>query len=375
MMKLPKFITNSILDNHTSLGDHPSFPPEDEDKFLQRVVTNYFSKITDGIETDNVEQLRTDLGRLITKCRKIEGKSKESLEKLAVDIVNDLFEIPDDTIILDARLVSNVDTSKQRLIPEKTEDYEFDSIDDMSKLSDEIYKRRMLNTLLTGASMYYSTDVSLYLSDLFKISPELPYMYDKILKYNIVLMYFEKDSINSSSTEAGCVDVYMEYEQNMVKIKAQAILFPILLNEIIKGLSEIAISHGLPKERKKAEYVIKKSDFKLAEMWDMRLGLPLWNLITKRIKDIGCNMEDIGVNFFLMVLSNLTPSNFNMFLREVFGNTKKGHSMLRNVVNKIISNKEKDEFNDYIAKRQNDTYQLSDSEYFTPDELITDSVL
>lgn len=86
-------------------------------------------------------------------------------------------------------------------------------------------------------------------------------------------------------TDGGKVDVNLSSSDNIVSIKSQGILMPILLEETIKGILELAISHGLPKNSAKAQYIISKSDFKLAEMWDMRIGLPLWEHILGCLKN------------------------------------------------------------------------------------------
>jgi hypothetical protein len=218
--------------------------------------------------------------------------------------------------------------------------------------------------------MYYANNISSYIRELFEIDDELPSLYKKIIKYNEILLFFEKDKLkeDSDTTEAGKVDVTMDMPQNMVKIDAEGIIFPVLLNETIKGILELAIAHGLPENREKAEYVIKKSDFKLAELWDMRLGSALWNIIASQID----NMDVVEPNFFLMTLAELPSDKFNDCLREIFGRTKRGERILKNIVSKIESEKDKDDFNDFI-QQSNDSVEIEDG-YYTSEELIADCV-
>lgn len=371
MLELPRHILKALENNQTSLGEHPSFPPEEEEKFAINAIANKFAELTDGIEIPDIEQLKSELGSLLAKCQKIESKCTSALEQLCTDIVTELFSIPEDTIQLEAKIVNEVNDDNQRLIPEKTTDFSFDSIKDMNYLSGEIYKRRMLNALVTGAAMYYADNISMYIKELFEIDSELPSLYKKIIRYNEILMFFEKEKLgnNGNSVEAGKVDVTMNMPQNMVKIEAQGIIFPILLEETIKGILELAIAHGLPKNREKAEYVIKKSDFKLAELWDMRLGSTLWDIIASQINE----MDVVEPNFFLMTLSELPYEKFNDCLSEIFGKTKRGERILKNIIAKIMSEKDKDDFNDFIQSK-NGEYQIDDG-YFTSEELIADSDL
>lgn len=232
----------------------------------------------------------------------------------------------------------------------------------------------MLNALISGASVAISEDVEIYLSSLYKINPDLPALYNKIMRYNDILLYSEKDTLNQDeNTEGGNVDVYIQSQENMVTIEATGIIFPVLFCEIIKGLLELAISHGLPEEKDKAEYVLKKSDFKLAENWDIRIGIVLWKRITAMFERINMNIYDVGVNFFFMQLALKHCYEFNEFLQEIFLGTKNGERLLSDMVTEIMNSKEQDEFNDYMKSKNDAAYQINDNDYFLPDELIVDS--
>lgn len=372
-MELSKYIINSINRNETSIGDNPAIPPEDETKFLYKIIKKEFEELTNGI--DNVDTVKEKLPSLLIDCVKNESNNIPALEELCFKVVDRFMPIPEDTISIEAKIVNNVDVKQQRLVPEDTSDFSFDSIDDMSHLTNEIYKRRLLNALINGAAMYYATKkTEYYLIDLFKINPDLPALYNKILTYNNILLYTEKDTLeDGKNTDAGSVDVYIQSQDNMVKIKSQGIIFPILLFETIKGLLELAISHGLPDNREKAEYIIKKTDFKLADNWDMRIGLPLWNRIVAMFEKINVDLDEIELNFLFMQLSMLETYDFNNTMKEIFAGTKQGEHLLADIVYEIKEKIEKDDFDDYMQKQNDATYQIADDEYYEPDELIVDS--
>ena len=144
------------------------------------------------------------------------------------------------------------------------------------------------------------------------------------------------------------------------------------MEETIKGILELAISHGLPENIEKAKYVISKSDFKLAELWDMRLGYALWSLIEEEFEECGLDILEVGVNFFLMELSEMDCGEFNKTLQEIFARTKRGKRLIVDIVDKISYNKEKDEFDDYIQTKNDDQIQITDNEFISSEELITD---
>ena len=124
-MKLPKNILDIIKANKTSLGDNPALPPELDEKFLVFLVNDYYEDLLKHFDSIDVKELSDDLSHTITECKKIEKANQDALEKLCFDLVNDLFQIPSDTIKMEMKLVDKIDAKKERLVPETT-DYSFD---------------------------------------------------------------------------------------------------------------------------------------------------------------------------------------------------------------------------------------------------------
>lgn len=371
MNKLPKHILEALKQNKTSLGQHPSYPPDEEDKFIIGLVAKTFDQLSEKIDNNDYGTLKRELGHILGECKKLESKNREALEELCANIINDLFQIPEDTVEMDIKIVDKIDTPSERLIPEKTTDFSFDDINDMNSLTDEIYKRRLLNALVAGAAMYYTNNIGTYVRELFEIDSDLPSLYKKAIDYNNVLLFYEKDTFNDKqSTNGGKVDVTISSNDMRPTIKAEGLLFPILVEEVIKGMLELAISHGLPKNSTKAKYVIGKSDFKLAELWDMRLGYSLWNLIEDEMTECGYDMLEVGLNFFLMELAEMDCETFNASMQEVFARTKKGKRVLSEIAERIIHDKEQDEFDEYIKTKNDELVAINDDEYFTPEELM-----
>lgn len=367
MQNLPKYIFQAVSQNKTSLGDNPAFPPEDESKFLCHLLSKKYSQLKQEIGDLTTDELKLKLSQSLSLCRKLESANKESLTNLCDKVLKQLFKIPSETIDIQLKLVRSVDVSNQRDIPEPTEDYTFDDMQDAKNLTGEIYKRRLLNALIYGASISYSSKIASYISDLFDINEDLPALYKKILTYNNLLIFYEKEKLidNKATVEGGKVDVYLGNENTMTRIEAEGIIFPILLEEAIRGILEVAISHGLPEQKTKAEYVTKKADFRLAELWDMRLGLPLWELVYSQMD------RKIEPNFLLMELAKLPVDEFNNTMQEIFAKTNKGKSLLDDILSDISYKQEQDNFNDYL-QTQNNKYPIDDQLFFTSDELLSE---
>ena len=106
----------------------------------------------------------------------------------------------------------------------------------------------------------------------------------------------------------------------------------------------------------------------------MRLGYSLWCLIEEELTDCGYDMLEIGINFFLMTLSEMDCNLFNKSLREIFARTRKGKDILSDIAEEILYNKDKDEFDDFIQTKNDELVQINDDECFSAEELLTDSL-
>lgn len=371
-MKLPDFLVKAIRDNCTSLGDHPAFPPEEEETFVGYIVKSQYRSIMSllGNEPAAPREISARLSELLSECQKTESASKEALEKLCSDICLSIFDIPEDTIIIESHLVDVCDMSKYRITPESTPDFSFNDIEEMKCLSDEIYKRRMIDALITGASMYYATNIEYYIREVYKINPALVRLYPEITKYNMALLYSQPDTIkNVKRNCGGKVDVYIGGEDERIQIKAEGVIFPVMLEYTIRGLLETAALQGLPEDKEKAEYIMGKADYRLAENWDMRLGIPLWSILMQDIEKCGGNLDEVGSNFIIMELSRLKSDMFNKYLQNAFKRTKKGLEMTKELVDTIQYNKELDDFDNFV-QTSNSKYSINDNSEYTAAELL-----
>ena len=373
-MKLPKFIEDAIQNNNTSLGEHPAFPPEEEQTFVGWLLSKQYSKVMEELDTlDNKEtSLSNQLDTLVTECQKIEEAHKEALEQLCSKICSEIFDIPEDTIQINGSIVNECDMSKYRMVPEENIDFQFDDIEDMTNLTNEIYKRRMVNSLIAGASVYYANRMDLYIKELYSINPRLSQLYNDINLLNMAVLYNQKDSIkNMEKTNTGKVDVNIGDENEKIVIEAEGIIFPILLEYTIKGILEVAALHGLPDTMEKAEYIMSKADFRLAENWDMRLGIPLWNIILSILNEHNIDITDIGANFLIMQIATLETESFNMYLQNTFKKTKAGIGLTLGMCKEIMYNKEKDDFDNFI-QQQNTKFTINDNNEYTAEELLSE---
>ena len=72
MATLPKHILTALRDNKTSLGEHPSFPSEEDEKFVVNLISKTFDELAQKIPVEDCNTLKMELGKIIVQCKKID---------------------------------------------------------------------------------------------------------------------------------------------------------------------------------------------------------------------------------------------------------------------------------------------------------------
>ena len=351
----------------TSLGDSEAFPSEDEYPYDYMLLKKRYVEVCDNIDTLGLggcdeDFLTSELSSLVRKCKELEKPIRDSLQRVCENTLNRLFAIPPEMVNMKFRLVDKVKLRNGvRMKPESSEDlkYTFKDISDIDLSNKAVSKRRFVNALIQGASYIYSGIEELYYDDISKMNPELPELYTKIRLINDYLLFIKKETMSDDKPMQGSyVETHIGISGNRCSIDVQGIIFPLLLQESIKGLFEIFSSHGLPQDRKKAEYVIKKADFILAEPWDIRLGVGLWKEMFGAIDDTNI------IPYVFTSFIKLPTDEFNLSVKEVLSRTEKGNSIMMNFIETAAYDNGYQQFTNRINAKNLDKSLISDS-YFT----------
>lgn len=365
MQELPKDIMKALARNLTSLGDHPSFPPEEEYKFDSKITLERFQQVKDDVLSIedladySVQGLSKAVNQMMLECQEIENANKEALEKLCFNIVVDLFAIPEDIINFSCILTDSISPKSIRAnVKPVSTDMTFIDINHMNTLSDEVYKRRLIDALITGAAMNYSKIKKEYIGDLYEMNPKLPKLYRDIIKIMNYLMFVKNDIgiSDEDKKQIGVVNVLIGNRTRRTEINAEGVIFPVLLMESIKGMMEAFAAHGLPKNKKEASYVMSKADFLAAEPWDMRMGPILWDCFEEAMQEKDTKMVP---NIFVEIVS-LPIDEFNNLMKEVFAKTKKSKKVFELVKQEIEERIEYSDFQDRMQTRSMETNVISD---------------
>jgi hypothetical protein len=267
-------------------------------------------------------------------------------------------------VAFECKLVEKVDDNKAQI--QDLEKFEFNDIAQRTKLHDAVYKRRIINAIITGGAMRLSFISKELIGELYEISPELPSIYRKIIVLNNYLLFLKNNMgiSEKNKKQAGISYLTIGNENTKNKIIVEAEIFPILLHESVRGFLEMFAAYGLPSSKKECTYVMSKADFINAEPWDMRLGPILWDKLMNAFGNP--NNEDIPM--ILTILFSQNTDKFNFILREIFGETKLGDYLAKKIMKKVETELEMDDFEETMHKKQIETSLIND-DLFKSEEL------
>ena len=366
---LPTDIKNVLKNHKTSLGQHPSFPPEEELPFDYIITKKRFDEVCSNITALGVDDFSSKginklLQTKIDKCKNIESNFKQKLENICYNYIIDLFKVPDGLVAFECKLVENVDSNKAQV--KNSDTIDFENMHQRTRLHDAVYKRRAINALITGGAHRLSYIEKGLIGELYELSPELPQLYREIRTLNDYLL-FTKNNMGISENnkkQSGISILTIGNDTTKNKIVVEAEIFPILLHESIRGFLEMFAAYGLPSSKKECQYVMQKADFINAEPWDMRLGPALWDILMESFETPKTDL----IPMILTVLFSQGTEKFNAILQEIFGETKRGKMLSDKILNKAYKELEADEFDELMRKKQTETSIISD-DYFRAEEL------
>lgn len=334
-------------------GKSKSMPVgSDLQNYSEKMASKRFKEIINkvkryhGIERINPMMMQ-QMFQIMSEVSQIETRHKEALEQLAVDIVSEEFDIPDQ--MLEATLSPpGTDLGFESEEEEDEEDYDSDfdtpkgpkSAERMEELEMEVDKRRVINALMQGASKKGHYIFHMVADELDSIDPRLMGLYGKLMSLADFQYWVMPDSIGSG--QAGGVEkiewrkaeapedkdeeeemekVDIEEDDEIPVVVAKAWIFPLLVHELIKGtleLSAINWADGHLDFEEQSE-VIKKADTVEGEIWGMRLGPGMWE---KFLDCVGSDNYDMK-QWLFQELTKLPAKQFHEFMKEILSGSQK----------------------------------------------------
>jgi hypothetical protein len=106
----------------------------------------------------------------------------------------------------------------------------------------------------------------------------------------------------------------------------------VLIQEIIKGLTEVASLASLPRDPAERQAVLDKTDLVDLEAWSMMLGPKLWDSFIEAVD--AQNDRELAMHLYRHV-QTMDVDEFNEFMKAVLAKSPQGIQMLRELAAKI----------------------------------------
>ena len=355
MASLPSHLANDIKSNNTSLSICDTLDGHLGRANLNKMILERFNEVkeyfSDDVSNVTPDRVFNKLSKAITLAQKREEANRDELEKLCFDVLSELFHFPEDAFDLEFHLVNEIDPTKSfAVFPEPSNIEQQTSSEDIRALDEEIQKRRIIDAICVGGAMRISNKaLEMCLSELFKIDEELPHLYSKIMKLNEFYLFLsEVKNTDHEHNQAGYTEVILQSEDAPASIKVEGIVFPILLNECVKGILELVASFGLPDNEDAASQITKVADALSYEPWDMRIGPALFDSIFKQVDDL----DTTDIPYILPQIVELNSRDFLMLVNECVSGTEKGAEIVQKLARKGLHDKEYDSFENDMLSRQ-----------------------
>lgn len=336
-------------------------------KLLQARYESVKSYFSDDITSYSLDEVKTKMNKLMALCIKKEEKIRPQLEKLCSDTVIEALGVPQDAVELECVLKNSIDSKTTfHISPDTNEEAEYDDASEWDNSDGEVQKRKLLMCLSIGASMSVGAELrKSIIEKIFDLDEDLPHLYSKVMKINEYLLMAEdvvlKDEHHS---QGGFVKTILGNEKQLTKIHSEAIIFPILLNETLRGFFELFLSHGLPDSADEARNIINKADVLEDEPWHMRIGPEVWKRMVYSIGEI--DTEDLP--WLLQNMSKLPYSEISTVFKNIVLKTNTAHQMMSDFIMQARSERKKEDFDKTLMQKQDDRSMIEDG-YFTEEEL------
>ena len=369
---------NPALPDMNADGIPDSFEQIMASKRFKDVVENLkrLTGITNISNMTAMMQLQTLAMGASQKIIQIQNQHKEYLENLAIDLVKKETGITDQ-LNFEADLVSPGDITSQGMSGEaqdyeeeeiqqqfggeEEEDFEEDFMSFMGAIenfNNETAKRRILNALVQGGAKKGHYMYQLVVPELNRLDPDLVKLYGIIMSFADYVYWImpNQQMLNMAGSGSGMMGKEeVDETTDPPTIKAQAVWFPLLIHELLKGVGDVVMTQGLPDDPRAAEMVMGVADTLPDEVWDMRVGPIIYEKLVNSYPEELFDEDKKIIQFYLKSrLAQLTPDEFFETMREILKETPKGKKLVEKMVKEIIQELKQQEYEDAMGSEDED---------------------
>ena len=365
-------LENQIKSNSLDLAKNPAFPKTDASgnqiNFLELIAYKRFNDVVSLVKRYNPQINPASIGEvssvLMGAVRTITNAEQPhipKLEKLAVDVVVNEMEIPEDAFLYDAKIVpigsisgegfilEGKEQNQQEVQSQFGEQAEVENMTASELFEMEKHKRRFINMLIQGASKKGHYMFQLVAGELNEINPQMTNEYGKMMSANdIIYWLFPDETIKQMASQpsnmAGKEEI--EDETDPPTLKVRGINFPVVVHELVKAIMEVFGTQGLPDDPKSSQMIIDSVDSLENETMDLRLGVPAWELFSSSYPAMVFEEGNRHIQHYLFArFCALEINEFFRVARLILSQSQEGSKYMERMANEIVKDLQNQDYN------------------------------
>lgn len=322
------FKQNPVLSEYGEILNREGF------KYTEEKIRPDFQRHPNG------QQLMMKAGQILMQIMQIERAHQPELIEAAKEVAAQIMGV--DKSQMDAKFQQgpqDAPEDEDQEEQEGQEQQEEEPVEITPELRAEINKRQIINTMTQGSAVHTMLSAHHLIAEkLNRISPQLLQLYNKFSSMSVHNFYvfdmqaalkamgagggaigWEKIVWEDDEEQPGQPEQPEQPEQpkqKIPKIKASAVCFPVLCQELIKGCMEILAMWGVNNNLSEAQTreVYRHSDKLEDEPWMIMIGHELWR------KFLNVKPEDVPLNEVIMKFCQLVPEQVLRIVRAIIQN-------------------------------------------------------
>lgn len=347
-------VMKKIVDRYMSAFNKLS--EADYDKIFDPETLNKLKgSVKQRIQGKNPMQIMGNLMQLAQQVMQLEQGNQDLLEQLAYDVIYEAYpylKSNEDVIEIDAKIVPQPQV-KEALQPNSPQEEDIDELsveeeqEMMDDIAEDLKKRRLINAVTQGASTFSKSahyiqqeyidiiggqGTSDKYRDLMQAALDL-------IDFTVGAAGMRMGGADLESSATGAESVFYDFEKEKWIIKARAIVFPVLILEIVKGMYEIIGLFGFS-DLERGEKVVKFTDKITNEPEDIAYG----QLIAKNLQDLINKLE-----------VNVTPEERDDFLQDIYKlENKEFIQLMTKVINNNVTSQQMNQLKGMFKQMRQD---------------------
>lgn len=236
--------------------------------------------------------------RSLQHSMQVQEEHREELEQAAVEVVLSLPEfssareaVEGGDLRIVAQLVPQVRTDDMRAQAEEPPEemqQQLNVPQIAQELDAEKQKRRLINMMIQGSAINKNYAYHQVADQLTAIDPQLMNSFGLLMSFGEFMYWAMPEEAQQGAYQAGAgaagrVSIKAG-DDGVPEIHAQALVFPVLIQELVKGLMEF-LSHSDEDDEETRRYVQGQADTLADEGWDINIGAPLWRRFLQLLGD------------------------------------------------------------------------------------------